>query len=67
MKQLKVLQFNIWQKDTEVKGGYDVIIDETVRSDADLIALSEIRNYWFRNLHTRLVNSLKEKGYQYYG
>ncbi len=67
VKQLKVLQFNIWQEGTEVKGGYDAIIDEIVRSDADLIVLSEVRNYWFRNLHTRLVNSLKEKGYQYYG
>lgn len=63
---LKVLQFNIWQEGTIVPGGFDAIIDEIIRTDADLIALSEVRNYNDQSLAERLVNALKEKGYTYY-
>jgi len=63
---LKVLQFNIWQEGTVVENGYNAIIDEIIHSEADLIALSEVRNYKNRNLNQRLINSLKEKGYTFY-
>ena len=33
----KVLQMNIWQEGTMVKGGFVAIIDEIVRADADII------------------------------
>lgn len=65
-KELRVLQFNIWQEGTQVEGGYDAIVNEIVRSKADLIALSEVRNYKESNLANRLVASLKEKGLTYY-
>ena len=64
--ELRVLQFNIWQEGTKVDNGYNAIIDEIVSTKADLIALSEVRNYDGSNLATRLVASLKEKGFTYY-
>ena len=41
----KVLQFNIWQEGTVVKGGFEALADEIVRSNADFVTLSEVRNY----------------------
>jgi len=63
---LTVLQFNIWQEGTVIKDGYNAIIDEIIYSNADLIALSEVRNYNNTNLNERLIASLKEKGYTFY-
>lgn len=65
-QSLKVLQFNIWQEGTIVPGGFDAIIDEVIRTDADLIALSEVRNYDEKSLAERLVNALAERGHTYY-
>ena len=62
-QKLKVLQFNIWQEGTIVPGGFDAIIDEVIRADADLIALSEVRNYDDNSLAERLVKALAEKGH----
>ena len=44
-KTFRVLQFNIWQEGAVVKGGFDAIADEIVRSNADFLTLSEVRNY----------------------
>lgn len=63
---LKVLQFNIWQEGTVVPGGFDAIIDEIMRNDADLIALSEVRNYKDNSFAKRSVKALAEKGRTYY-
>ena len=41
-KTFKVLQFNIWQEGAVVKGGFDAIADEIVRSNADFVTLSEV-------------------------
>ena len=65
-QSLKILQFNIWQEGTVVENGYDAIINEIIHSKADLIALSEVRNYNNLNLNERLIASLKEKGYTFY-
>lgn len=65
-EELRVLQFNIWQEGTQVEDGYNAIINEIIRTEADLIALSEVRNYNETNLATRLVNTLKDKGFTYY-
>lgn len=66
VKELKVLQFNIWQEGTVVPDGYQAILDEVIRLDADLIALSEVRNYNDQSLAKRLVTDLKERGHIYY-
>lgn len=64
---LKVLQMNIWQEGTVVKGGFDAIIDELVHVDADIVFLSEVRNYKGRLLVPRILEALKRKGKTYYG
>ncbi|MEX1382683.1 endonuclease/exonuclease/phosphatase family protein [Lutibacter sp.] len=63
---LTVLQFNIWQEGTVIENGYNAVINEIINSNADLIALSEVRNYNNTNLNERLVASLKEKGFTFY-
>lgn len=64
--KLKVLQFNIWQEGTVVKNGFDAIVDEIIRTNADLIAFSEVRNYNGIDFSKHIVKTLKEKGHTYY-
>lgn len=61
-----VLQFNIWQEGTVVENGYEAIVNEIIRLDADFIALSEVRNYNNSLFCDRIVASLKEKGHTFY-
>ncbi|PCH73714.1 MAG: endonuclease [Flavobacteriaceae bacterium] len=63
---LNVLQFNVWQEGTIVDHGFEAIINEIIHTEADLIALSEVRNYKETNLAERMVTALKEKGFIYY-
>lgn len=63
---IKILQFNIWQEGTVVIGGFDALTDEIVRSDADFVTLSEVRNYHDTRFCDRIVNALKERGKTYY-
>ncbi|WP_439183578.1 endonuclease/exonuclease/phosphatase family protein [Carboxylicivirga taeanensis] len=65
-KELKVLQFNIWQEGTVVPNGYEAILEEIIRLDADLIALSEVRNYNDSSLAKRLMADLNRLGHTYY-
>ena len=62
----KVLQFNIWQEGTVVENGFDAIADEIVRSDADFVTLSEVRNYHNTRFCDRIVEALKKRGQTYY-
>ncbi|ANQ48088.1 endonuclease/exonuclease/phosphatase family protein [Flammeovirga sp. MY04] len=63
---IKVLQFNIWQEGTVVPNGYEAIITEIINSEADIIALSEVRNYNKSSLAKRMVEDLKQKGFTFY-
>ncbi|WP_205727918.1 endonuclease/exonuclease/phosphatase family protein [Flammeovirga pectinis] len=63
---LRVLQFNIWQEGTIVPNGYVAILDEIIHTNADVIALSEVRNYEQKSLAKRLVEDLKERGFTFY-
>jgi endonuclease/exonuclease/phosphatase family metal-dependent hydrolase len=63
--KFKLHQLNIWHEGTIVKGGYEAIVDEIVQVNADVVALSEVRNYKGVNYMKRLVISLKEKGLNY--
>lgn len=65
-QKIKLLQFNIWQEGTTVKGGYDAIIDELVRTDADFVMFSEVRNYNDTRFCDRITNALKERDLTYY-
>lgn len=64
---LRVLQFNVWQEGTSVEGGFDKIVDVILASNADVIALSEVRNYNDKDLHERLIAALAAKGAEYHG
>lgn len=63
---ITVLQWNVWQEGTSVKGGYEAIVDEIVRLKPDFVMLSEVRNYNNRPFSRRLESSLAEKGLTYY-
>lgn len=65
-KQLKVLQFNIWQEGTVINGGFNAVTDEIIRLKADLIAFSEVRNYNQSKFNERIVDALSKKGKKYY-
>ena len=62
----KVLQFNIWQEGTVVRGGFDAVADEIARSGADFVTLSEVRNYHQTRFCDRIVEALKQRGATYY-
>ncbi|MBD0831292.1 endonuclease/exonuclease/phosphatase family protein [Aestuariibaculum sp. TT11] len=64
--KLKVLQFNIWQEGTVVENGFQGIVDEIIRTDADLIAFSEVRNYNGVDFSKHILEALKAKGHMYY-
>lgn len=65
-QHVKFLQLNVWQEGAMVKGGYDALVDELVRTDADFVMLSEVRNYHNTRFCDRITTSLKEKGKTYY-
>lgn len=65
-EEFTVLQWNIWQEGTMVKGGYDAIVDEIVRLKPDFVTLSEVRNYHDTNFAQRITQSLRERGETYY-
>jgi len=65
-QSLKVLQFNIWQEGTKVPGGYEAIADQIIASGADLVTLSEVRNYKGTRFCDRIVETLKGKGQVFY-
>ena len=59
--EFTVLQWNIWQEGTQVKGGYDAIVNEIVRLKPDFVTLSEVRNYKNTRFCDRIVQSLKQR------
>ena len=63
---LKVLQFNIWMEGTEIPNGFDGIVNEVMKNDADVITFNEVLNNNNTHFNDRIVKSLKEKGKTYY-
>lgn len=66
-KQLRVFQLNIWQEGTMIEKGYEAIVEEILDKDADVVMLSEVRNYKGVDFVQRLISSLKDHGVNYYG
>jgi len=64
--EFKVFQFNIWQEGTVIAGGFNAIVEEIIRTDADLVALSEVRNYKNTDFGKRLVKALAIHGKKFY-
>lgn len=65
-KDFTMLQWNIWQEGTVVKGGFDAIVDEVVRLKPDLVTFSEVRNYHKTRFCDRIVEALAKRGETYY-
>lgn len=63
---LRILQWNIWQEGTSVKGGFDAIVNELLRLRPDFVTLSEVRNYHNVNFTRRLCDTLRARGLTYY-
>lgn len=64
--EVKVLQWNIWQEGTVVKGGFDAVVDEVARLQPDFVTFSEVRNYHNTRFCDRIIKALKEKYNQTY-
>jgi endonuclease/exonuclease/phosphatase family metal-dependent hydrolase len=64
--KLKVLQLNVWQEGTKVTGGFNGIVDAIVQSGADIVTLSEVRNYNNTNFSARIVTALQQKNLTFY-
>lgn len=61
-----VLQWNIWQEGTSVKGGYDAILNELERLQPDFVTFSEVRNYK-DDFIARVCADMAKRGLTYYG
>lgn len=65
-QELSVLQFNVWQEGTMVKGGYEAMADEIARLQPTFVTLSEVRNYRDTRFCDRITESLRQRGLTYY-
>ena len=67
MTQVSLLQLNLWQEGTSVPDGFEKIVEVIVQSNADVVTLSEVRNYKQLDLHDRLIAALAKRGRAFYG
>ncbi|MDY7395151.1 endonuclease/exonuclease/phosphatase family protein [Aureibaculum sp. 2210JD6-5] len=63
---IKVLSLNTWQEGSIVDGGFQAVADVIVQTDADIVMLSEIRNYNNTIFSKRILDELKSRGSVYY-
>ena len=64
---LRVLQFNIWQEGTMVKGGSDAIVENIIALNPDVVTFSEVRNYQGVQFIDKLLKALAARGAEYHG
>ena len=57
-EKFRVLQLNIWQEGTSVPDGLEKIADVIVKSEADIVAFSEVRNYGRKDWHGKILAAL---------
>lgn len=65
-QELKLLTFNVWQEGTEVVDGLDKIRDVILEVNPDIVCFVEVRNYKNEDWTTKIVNALREKGFEYF-
>lgn len=63
---VRTLTFNLWGEGTNVSGGFNKIVDIISAADADIVAVTEVRNYNGVDFMARVVNALASKGKTYY-
>lgn len=66
LRELRILQLNIWCDATVVPGAFEALVDEIARLDVHIVALCEVNN---RDGVTseRLVEALKRRGQTWHG
>lgn len=64
--KITILQLNIWQEGTMVPRGFEAIVQEIERSGADIVMLSEVRNYEDVDFTEKLIQALRQRGLVYY-
>ena len=57
---LRFFQLNVLHEGTSVPNGFDQLVDIIIASDADIITLSEVRNYDGVDFHRRLLDRITE-------
>lgn len=65
-KELTFLTFNIWQEGTSVPNGLQKISDVIIETNPDVVCFTEVRNYKNQDWTTKIVNSLAQKGQEYF-
>lgn len=65
-REISVMQFNIWQEGTMVKGGFEAMADEIARQVPDLVMLSEVRNYNGTRFYECITEALARRGITYH-
>ena len=65
--KFSVLQFNVWQEGTKVEDGLLKITNVIDSLQPDAVTFSEVRNYEGEDWISKLINSLKDKGSEYFG
>ena len=67
---IRALQFNVWLDATKVKGGLELTASTILNSQADIVSLNEVKNFWGQdfigNLKTELEKQSPSKT-QWYG
>lgn len=63
---IKVLQLNVWQDATQVRGAFQAIVDEIAAHSPDVVTLCEVRDYRGTHFTDSLCRSLAGRGLCYY-
>lgn len=64
--ELKVLALNTWQEGTSVEGGFEALANIIKQTKADVVLLSEIRNYNGTVFSERILQRLKIIGLDFF-
>jgi len=64
-RELIFMTFNIWQDGTSVTNGLEKIRDVIIKTNPDVVCFTEVKNYNNEDWTNKIINELKEKGYQY--
>jgi exonuclease III len=64
---LRILSINLWQEGTSVEGGFEKLVDVIAASKADVVAMSEVRNYGDVDFTERMIAALAARDAAYHG
>lgn len=65
--KLTLMTFNIWQEGTSVENGLDKIRNVLIETNPDIVSFTEVRNYNNEDWTAKILQKLKDKGFDYFG